>query len=218
MFIKKAFRRLQCILFPTKHQRTLRKWYADGGDRTMRFNYDLGPSSLVLDLGGYEGQWASDIFSMYCCKIVVFEPIHEFAESIRERFKRNPKISVLPFGAGKESHKALISLCKNGSSVFRASNKRQEIEIVDIADWIRRNDISTIHLMKLNIEGGEYETLERLIDTDLIRIIENIQVQFHEIAANSSARMQQIQERLKITHTPTYQYRFVWENWTLRQV
>lgn len=217
MSINKAFRRIQYAVFPTEHQKTLKKWYADGGDRVMRFNYDLSEGSLVLDLGGYEGQWASDIFSMYCCKIVVFEPVHEFAESIRERFKRNPKISVLPFGVGKSSRTALISVCKDSSSVFKTSDRRQEIEIVDISDWIRRTNISSIDLMKANVEGGEYEILERLIETGLSRIIRNIQVQFHEITKDSSARMKQIQERLKETHNLTYQYRFVWENWTLKR-
>ena len=34
-------------------------------------------------------------------------------------------------------------------------------------------------LMKINIEGGEFELLERLLETRLISRIENIQVQFH---------------------------------------
>jgi len=215
MFVAKAFRRLQCRLFPTERQRTLKKWRADDGDRSKRLNYDLSESSLVLDLGGYEGQWASDIFSMYCCKIVVFEPVHEFAQSVRDRFKRNSKISVLPFGAGKSSRTTLMSVCKDSSSVVRTVGRKEEVEIVDIADWIRRNDIASVDLMKINVEGGEYEILERLIQTDLIQTIRDIQVQFHEITMDSAARMRGIQERLKETHNLTYQYEFVWENWTL---
>jgi hypothetical protein len=67
--------------------------------------------------------------------------------------------------------------------------------------------------MKVNIEGGEYELLERLIDTDLVRAIGDIQVQFHNFWPEAASRMENVQNGLRRTHTPTYQYRFVWENW-----
>jgi hypothetical protein len=85
--------------------------------------------------------------------------------------------------------------------------------IIDIAEWINKNDIQSIDLMKINIEGGEYELLERLIDTKMISRIENIQIQFHNITNESHLRMEYIQKRLEETHISTYQYRFVWENW-----
>ena len=44
-------------------------WFKIQGDKTLRLNYNLNDASLVFDLGGYEGQWSSDIFSKYCCFI-----------------------------------------------------------------------------------------------------------------------------------------------------
>jgi FkbM family methyltransferase len=201
------------VFFPTELQRELKKWRLDGGDKGLRLNYDLTPDSFVLDIGGYEGQWASDIYSRYRCRIYVFEPVHEFAERIQKRFSRNPDISVLRLGLGGFSRKETISLCKDGSSIFRNSGNKQEIQIVDIAEWIKGQNIAGIDLMKVNIEGGEYELLERLVETGLIRAVKNIQVQFHKIAKDSGSRMERIQTRLRNTHHPTYQYRFVWENW-----
>jgi FkbM family methyltransferase len=217
MLIRKVIDRLQYIFFPTEHQKILNKWYADGGDVRFRFNYDLTSDSLVFDIGGYEGRWASDIYSRYCCRVFVFEPVSEFAEQIQTRFLRNPNIKVLQFGLGKNSRTEVISICGDGSSIFRNSNKKQKIQIVDVAEWIESHGITEIDLMKVNIEGGEYELLERLIETDLIRIVRNIQVQFHKIERESSARMERIQERLRETHYLTYQYKFCWENWVRTQ-
>ena len=70
--------------------------------------------------------------------------------------------------------------------------------------------------MKINIEGGEFELLERLIQTGLISRIKNIQVQFHNIAVESTKRMEKIHQGMYKTHQPTFQYKFVWENWVLR--
>jgi hypothetical protein len=40
---------------------------------------------MVFDVGGYEGQWSSDIFSKYVCHIHIFEPVPEYAEQIASR-------------------------------------------------------------------------------------------------------------------------------------
>ena len=131
---------------------------------------------------------------------------------ILERFSQNPNIYALQIGLGGLSRKETISICKAGSSIFRNSDNKQEIQIIDVKSWIEAQNITDIDLMKINIEGGEYELLERLIETGLIRNIRNIQVQFHKIRRVSSSRMEQIQKHLRKTHYPTYQYKFVWKN------
>jgi FkbM family methyltransferase len=214
--LRKITNRIQVTFFPTAHQRVLAKWYSDGGDQELRYRYDLKPDSLVMDLGGYDGQWSSDIFSRYCCNICIFEPVGEFAARIQNRFKKNPRITVLPFGLGAGYKKAEIGVSGTSSSLFRDFTQKVEVEIVDAATWIYAQDIAQIDLMKINIEGGEYELLDRLIETNIVSIIGNLQVQFHQISENSTERMEGIQERLRETHTPTYQYRFVWENWIRR--
>jgi len=55
--------------------------------------------------------------------------------------------------------------------------------------------------------------LDRMAATGLLPLVVNLQVQFHEIAPDSHARMEKIRETLRRTHRPTYQYEFVWENW-----
>tara|TARA_Y100000589_G_C26595133_1_gene404022 strand:+ start:168 stop:428 length:261 start_codon:yes stop_codon:yes gene_type:complete len=38
--------------FPSFIQKEVMKWYRDGGDFELRFNYSLNTSSIVFDLGG----------------------------------------------------------------------------------------------------------------------------------------------------------------------
>lgn len=199
-----------------EYRRIVRRWYADGGDDRFRFAYTLGPDSLVLDIGGYEGQWASDLYSRYRCRIVVFEPVAEFARSIAARFAHNDAIEVLQCGLGGTSRSETIHIRGASSSTQRKKNKSapETIQIIDAEKWFRENDVDTVDLMKINIEGGEYELLERLIATGSIEKVDNIQVQFHNFTHDAPQRMERIQRDLARTHMPTYQYRFVWENWT----
>ena len=45
---------------------------------------------------------------------------------------------------------------------------------------IKDLDIEKIDLLKLNIEGSEYDLLEKLLKSGLISTIDKLQIQFHE--------------------------------------
>lgn len=190
-----------------------RPWFADNGDKTLRLNYNLNEKSVVFDLGGYEGQWASDIYSKYRSRIYVFEPMPEYAKNIRERFKKNPDIKTLMFGLSNEDKKIRLTIDGDASSGIKESDNDIEAVLKRAATFIDALGVNKIDLMKINIEGGEYDLLDHLIETGWIKRIDNIQVQFHDFFDEAENRMNKIQAQLKKTHKITYQYPFVWENW-----
>jgi len=191
-----------------------KQWIRDRGDETLRLTYDdLTPESLVFDIGGYRGQWASDIFAKYRCSIYVFEAIPDYAKSIEQRFRKNSFIRIFPFGLGRQTERRSVSVAGDRSSVFKRGKQTVDINIVDIAVFLRENNIRAVTLMKINIEGGEYDLLDRLIEIDFIRNIDNIQIQFHDFVDGARRRMEGIQQVLTKTHVPTYQYDFIFENW-----
>ena len=206
----------------TQNEITVRKWFADNGDKTLRLDYDIRENSVVFDLGGFAGQWTSDIFAKYCCSVHVFEPVRGFARDITHRFRKNPKIQVHQFGLGNRTFKTTISLAGDGSTICLKQGpalrlELEEVDIVRFGDFLRDHNITRIDLMKVNIEGGEYDLLDYLLETGLIHNIVNLQVQFHDFVPNAAQRMAAIQARLSKTHSLTYQYLFVWENWQLNE-
>lgn len=192
-------------------------WKNDKGYQTYRLDYDLDENSLVFDVGGYEGQWTSDIFSKYCCNIFIFDPVKEFANNIQNRFSKNKKIIVFNFGLSNKSYRTKISVDKDSSSLYINRNKLENVDFVRLVDFIKERNTSRIDLLKLNIEGAEFDLLEDLINSGEIKKIRNIQVSFHEIVPNAEIRMKKIQSELKKTHFLTYQYLFVFENWQIRE-
>src|SRR5215469_14720654 len=117
---------------PPGHVQSLRvRPFAEAhGDKTLRLFYDLGADSLVFDLGGYEGQWASDIYAMYGCRIHVFEPVAKFAEDIRKRFGRNARIVVHDFGLAERTATATLSIQADGSSMFKTRSQTAELNLI----------------------------------------------------------------------------------------
>lgn len=193
-------------------------WFQDNGDKTLRLDYPLNKDSVVFDLGGYEGQWAADIHCKYGCYVHVFEPSKIFFEGIRQRFSHNERIKVYPFGLASANSRQKLFLDENASSTY-SNNTSSRFELIELRQanlFFSDHSIEGIDLLKINIEGGEYDLLEYLISTGDINRIKNIQVQFHSFVPNALERMTAIQERLKATHELTYQYFFVWENWKLK--
>lgn len=189
-----------------------RWWYQNNGDKTLRLEYPLTEHSIVLDIGGFKGNWASDISNMYGCVIYVFEPVKEFAFEIKKRFAHNPKIHIQAAGLGTETKTQKIYLEHGSTSLVRKFKQSTEVDIIDIHEFIK-----TLHrpidLVKINIEGAEYDLLEYLIKTGDISLLVNLQIQFHTFVPDAEERRRKIQELLSKTHIQTYNYDFVWESW-----
>jgi FkbM family methyltransferase len=191
----------------------IRQWFEEEGDKTHRLNYLLNEDSIVFDLGGYEGEWASQIFCLYGSNIYIFEPYVEYFDNIKNRFGHNKKVSVFQVGLSKNNQTTKLAIAENSSSIFIQSDQSADIELVSADEFFAQHQIAKVDLMKINIEGGEYDLLEHIIETGLINRINNIQVQFHDFVPDAVNRMKAIQESLSKTHHLTYQYEFVWENW-----
>ena len=192
-------------------------WFKVNGDKTLRLNYDLSKSSLVFDLGGYKGNFAQEIYNRYLCKIFIFEPVKSFHKIIDNKFKDIPKVTAYPYGLANQDKELFISNSEDASSVFIDSDGSEKIKLKSILNFINDNKITHVDLIKINIEGGEYEVLESLLTSGMIPIFQNLQIQFHDfIIDNANERMENIQAQLAKTHKITYQYKFVWENWEIK--
>jgi len=199
--------------FEQEHQ----KWLDAKGDKTLRLDYPLSADSVVLDIGGFEGQWASDIYAKYLCSIHVFEAIPSYAEFIRARFGLNPKIHVHPFGLAASDRTEVFKLAGDASSSFnRGHSEGVEVKLVNATRILSQLGITDAALAKVNIEGAEYELLEHFADTGFIRRIHDLQIQFHNFVTDAESKLQKVHNLLSRTHVPTYQYRFIWENWRLK--
>lgn len=214
--IKYQFSKFRYKFFPKEGQINLRRWILDKGEE-KRYNYNLNTNSLVFDIGGYKGQWASDIYSMYNSRIIIIEPQLDFYNKISSRFANNPRIEVYPIALGNSNREELISFDADASTTFNKSkSKKEKMHFVDVLSFFNTNKIQNVDLMKINIEGGEYELLSRIIETGLVNNIKNIQIQFHDFVPNAKTEMENIQNQLKLTHKLTFQYSFVWENWEIK--
>lgn len=174
----------------------------------MRYEYLLNPSSLVLDVGGYEGRFANEIYHRYGCRVWCFEPV--FHEAVKD--KLHPAIKLFPYGIGGKSGEVSIGVKGDSTGMWATGVDSITAAIMDVNEVV----VEPVDLMKLNCEGAEYEILEALLDGGKVDMIKNIQVQFHRVVENYMERWESIRNRLLATHELTYDAPFCWENYQLK--
>jgi FkbM family methyltransferase len=201
-----------------KKYRSYFRWLLANGDEKLRYNYNLNKESVVFDLGGYHGEFSEKINSKYGSKIYLFEPIEEFFKIAAQKLSAYPNVKCFQFAIGVENKTDYFNLAANETSSFSNQNARkEEVRIVHIGDFLSEQKILKIDLIKINIEGGEYDILDYLLKNGLINRFVNLQIQFHDFVENAPSRRDEIRKQLSKTHECTYNFEFIWENWRLRK-
>ena len=178
-----------------------------------RYDYPLNADSVVLDCGGYKGEWAEAIYRRYNCTVHVFEPIAAFYQRIAEKFRGVAKVHVHDYGVADFSGEMPFGIQNDSTGQFSQSAEREMVELRAVDRVIADLGLARIHLLKLNIEGAEFGVIETLLDTGLISQVDDLQVQFHECATDSRKRYEVIQERLPETHFLTLYTGWQWQSW-----
>jgi FkbM family methyltransferase len=185
------------------NENSLAIWQTQGLEH-IRYEYDLNAASVVVDLGAYKGEWANEIHARYGCQVTVVEP----TEYIRD-FKHG---AIVNKAAGTHNSKMSFGGRAYYTSIFETGD--HEYECFDVNKLIEQ--YGAIDLLKVNIEGAEYDVLSHIIGAGLHKGIKNIQVQFHQIeGVPYGTWYEQISKHLSSTHKLTWHYPFCWENWEL---
>ncbi|MDF3032121.1 MAG: FkbM family methyltransferase [Moraxellaceae bacterium] len=236
-FLQKLFRALRNpLLLPLKIRNQVRflylvyverdefsmaakKWFADHGDEKLRFDYPLGPDSIVFDLGGYRGEFADAINKRFGCQVYLFEPVKRFYDECVARFEGNAKVRCFNYGLSDSNGSFLISDEEDASSLTKADSAKASVEVFvkSFAEEVTALGVERIDLLKMNVEGAEFMILPHILSSGLAPRIDNFQIQFHDFYPNAKPLREEIRRRLAETHRELWNYPFVWESWTRKK-
>jgi FkbM family methyltransferase len=192
--------------------RSLLMWKLRQSD-TLLYKHTLQTNALVYDVGGYLGGWTSGMLSKYSCEYHVFEPHPEAFSQLVARFAGRPEVNLHQFALGSANGSVLLSSAEEGSSIVsnRASDA-VEVKLVDVRHHLNQKR-RKVALMKLNIEGAEFDLLEALLWSNARDLVDDILVQFHAGCHQSEKRYGSIAKKLRETHRCMWRYAFLWELW-----
>ena len=184
-------------------------WELIDGDNTLLTHFDLNEESIVIDAGGYMGDWSAKIIEKYNPYITIYEPVKEFYDEIYGRFATNLKVEVQ--NQALWIFNGLVDFgVNNTSSGIYCYKNIIEVKAVDVVDEL--DYCNKIDLMKINIEGAEIALLLRMVIQGLISKVDNILIQFHSIG-NSD----EIRKELAYTHELIFSFPYIWEHWRIKK-
>lgn len=193
---------------------SLKRWFSDNGDYTHNLTYDLNENSTIMDLGGYTGVWAQQMIDRYNPNVYILEPVPVFYNGMVSKFKNNPKVKLLNVGVGVENKDGFIFMGGDGTSSNLNAGEKINVKFNTIETILNHFNLNEIDLIQINIEGDEYDLMERMISNGTINIFKNIQIQFHLGIVDEINRREKIKEGLILNGFKiNFDYPFVWESW-----
>ncbi len=180
-----------------------------------RFNYPaLTPDSCVMDIGGFAGSWAFEINRKYGCRVWVFEPATAFYNKLVERFKDNPKITVMNAAVGSHPRVGVIGVNGDSTGFFQTEGEAEHVVVMSIFGMLEL--CPHWGLIKINAEGAEFEIMESVLVLELAQQADNWQIQFHHVVPDADKRYADIRAGLEKTHQLTFDAPWCWQNWEMR--
>jgi FkbM family methyltransferase len=141
---------------------------------------DLSDLNVVIDIGANVG-----LFSLYmlkkrnCKQIYAIEPTKKAYEQLSDLLRIEPNASVHKLAVHNFNGKSKIKSVEDNSTISgfvddvhpynQHKITEEEVDVIKLTDFINNNNLKHIDLIKIDIEGLEYDVIDSLSDSDLLK-------------------------------------------------
>lgn len=155
---------------------------------------DTGAGDLCIDLGANVGSITRRM-ALTGADVISFEPDPGAFAALKDAVHDLPNVTLVHKAAGHQSDSLLLRRSANwspddpsghtqGSSIVHGGSDAADenairVDVVDIISYIEALD-RDVRIIKMDIEGAEWEILNRLIDHPILSRIDCIFVETHE--------------------------------------
>ena len=177
--------------------RKLKFWFPtrDLSRKAMRqlLSIPVGPGEIAIDCGANVGE-VTGILAEAGGTVHAFEPNPHAFKKLSKRFRKNKQVVCHPKAVfsnhgtmdlylHEQSHENPVKWSTGSSLLSEKSNVNRdtsvEVELIDLAEFV--NSLGQrIKILKMDVEGVEYELLECLIQSGAIHQIDHVFVETHE--------------------------------------
>ncbi|WAQ98412.1 hypothetical protein MAR_022785, partial [Mya arenaria] len=124
--------------------------------RRTHHSYLGKEGAVLMEVGGNQGNDATEFARLYNPRYIILEPLEEYANILRNKFANN-------------------------SSKFAGQGGKTPLYITNATEFMMKIGVGVfdIDLLTMNCEGCEFEALETLLETNLVSHLKNIQWATH---------------------------------------
>jgi len=153
------------------------------------------PAPVIIDCGGNLGLSAIWFRRQHPnCRLVVYEADPALVPTLKRNLDHAHLEGVLVRNAAVWTHKGLVRFAPTGRDTGKLDeNGSLQVEAVDLAEQLP----ASVDVLKLDIEGAEYEVLKHLCTTKAIERVKNVVFELHV----SQSKVQEMLELLGLLRT-----------------
>jgi FkbM family methyltransferase len=139
----------------------------------------LTQNSVVVDAGAHRGEFSAEIIRRFGCQCHLIEANPELAKNLTVAGAASITAAALGACDGRGTLHVSENLEAGGLFNASAATTGVEVETISLATLMERLGITKIDILKLDIEGAEFELFVSTPD-DVLRRIGQITVEFHD--------------------------------------
>jgi FkbM family methyltransferase len=151
----------------------------------------LGPTPFVIDLGANDGKLAQEVTDAYPdATLLLVEADPYLVQQLGVRFRSRPGVMLYRGLVGAAARDSVdFHLCEipEGNSVYRSlsehwapgKSRRTTVPMTTVANLLALAPPPRVDLMKVDIEGSEWDVLPTLTEREAA-VIDQITVEFHD--------------------------------------
>lgn len=190
------------------------KWFKN--TTPLNVDYPDAVGGVVLDFGGFSGGFALRCERELKAKVYCYEPVPEYQEQILRSLPQGSHIELRRHGVAAQSRRANFNLSGEATAEGQPLPGSVTVDLQSIVDILDRDAPEGAAFIALNVEGAEYEVLEKLIASGHITRAKYLRIQFHLTVPRARDRYSAIASNLTATHALAWRYPFIWESWSRR--
>ncbi|MGX3011122.1 FkbM family methyltransferase [Helicobacter sp. 23-1044] len=150
---------------------------------------DLDSAIIAIDCGAHAGL-VTDLFLHFGLKVHSFEPNAYLHAILAHKYRNNPSVILNKSAVSNKCGKTKFLLhdaTSQGNALMldnmqvAQTQEYDEVEVIDLVEYIARNILpQRIFMLKLDVEGAEFDIMDKIIATKLYEKIDYIACETHE--------------------------------------
>lgn len=150
---------------------------------------------IFIDLGSFDGDTIEQAIKIMpnFDEFIGFEPVKELDNKAVKKYKDNPKVKLLNVAAGLEDKKIDFNVDiqkEAGTTEYTGSTMmndkitgvfiKRKVKSINFPKWLKDNvNKDDFVILKIDIEGFEYDLIERLLEENVMDLVNVLYVEWH---------------------------------------
>lgn len=165
--------------------------------------YGLNNLDVVFDIGANNGLFSLLMLNNGCKKVYAFEPNQESLVNLKHMFRNTDNLVSVEKAVYTKDEDLEFFIDPNNTTIGSVSEKHlldegvtvQKIVVpaISLKSFIQQNNLDRVSLVKMDIEGAEYEIIDHLED-EVFDKIDSFLIEYHD---NTDRRIVKMIDKLK---------------------